>query len=192
MPKGSPLRINQLSRITWPVIFLLAVIFASVSHTSAHRVILVVYAEGGRVFTESYFNDGKRCRDSRIEIFDSQGNKLLEGKTDNNGEFSFKPPKKTNLRIVLTAGMGHRDEYTMPAGDLPGEAEAGAWKAEHNQTEKKVFRGEKAVDDELKPITRLLVKRQGEGISFVGVVGGIGFILGIMGIILYFRNRRGR
>jgi nickel transport protein len=159
-------------------------------------VVLFAYAKGDRVFTESYFSNGKRCRDSRIEVFDGLGNKLLEGKTDNNGAFSFKPPKKTDLRIVLTASMGHRDEYTIPAGDLSGETEGETWKAEYDQAGKKVFRGEKviakALEEELKPITRLLVKRQSEGISFVRVVGGIGFIFGIMGVILYFRNRRGR
>ena len=196
MPEDSPLRTNRLSRISWSMIFLLVTMVASASHTSAHRVILFAYAEEDRVFTESYFSDGKRCQNSRIEVFDGLGNKLLEGKTDNNGEFSFKPPKKTDLRIVLTVSMGHRDEYTVPARDLAGGAAAMTRKAEHDQAGKKLFRGEKvvtdALDEELKPITGLPAKRQNEGISFVGVVGGIGFIFGIMGIILYFRSKRRR
>jgi nickel transport protein len=73
------------------------VIFVSASYTFAHRVVLFAYVEGDTVFTESYFSDGKRCQDSRIEVFDSFGNKLLEGTTDKNGEYSFIPPKKTDL-----------------------------------------------------------------------------------------------
>ena len=210
MPKDSPLRKDRISRTIWPVIFLMAVIFASASHTLAHRVILFAYVEGDRVFTESCFSDGKRCQNSRIEVFDSLGNKLLEGKTDKNGEFSFKPPKRTDLRIVLTASMGHKDEYIIPAGELSDVAQGKAWKSEPHQAEKVDEKGtaaeqfsrfemeqirtvvEEALDEKLKPIMRLLVKRQNEGISFVQVMGGIGFIFGIMGIILYFRSRRGR
>jgi nickel transport protein len=189
------------------------VIFVSASYTFAHRVVLFAYVEGDTVFTESYFSDGKRCQDSRIEVFDSLGNKLLEGKTDNNGEFSFNPPKKTDLRIVLTASMGHKDEYTIPAGELGGEAGGSSPGSESQKAAKKVFGAgngssprqltpreveqirtvvEEILDEKLKPLMRLLSKPQAEGISFVQVMGGIGFIFGIMGIILYFRSRRRR
>ena len=174
MPKDSSLKRDRLSRSAWPVIFFMLVIFASASYTFAHRVMLFVYVEGDRIFTESYFSDGKRCQNSRIEVFDSFGKKLLEGKTNKDGEFSFKSPKRTGLKIVLTAGMGHKDEYVLPAGELPDVAEGRAWKYEPHQTEKKVFQARKG------------------GVSFIQVMGGIGFIFGIMGIILYFRSRRGR
>ena len=216
MPKDSPLRRERLSRSTWlSVIFLMVVIFASASYTLAHRAVLFAYVEGDRVFTESYFSDGKRCQNSRIEVFDGFGTKLLEGKTDENGEFSFTPATKSDLKIVLTASMGHRDEYVIPAGELSGEGNIG--KPEPRQSEKKTSlkepeRGkptptsqlsrfemeqirtlvEEALDEKLKPIMRLLVKRQNEGVSFIQVTGGIGIIFGIMGIILYFRSRRGR
>ena len=197
--------------------FLILVLFSSPSHTLAHRVVLFAYVEGNMVFTESYFSDGKKCQNSRIEVFDNSGNKLLEGETDKNGEFSFKPPKKTDLRIVLTASMGHKDEYIIPARDLPDGSEGKAWQSDAHGAGEKVFQAEKggekgaptgqltrleieqirtvvdeALDEKLKPIMRLLVKRQNEGISFIGLMGGIGFIFGIMGIILYFRSRRGR
>lgn len=213
MPKDSPVRGNRLSRLSWSMIFLLAVMFVSASVTSAHRVILFAYAEGDTVFTESYFSDGKRCQNSRIEVFDSQGNKLLEGKTDNKGEFSFTPPEKTDLTIVLTASMGHKDEYTIPAGELRGEAEGRPPALESHKAAHEVFGGgngsspreltprqveqirtvvEEALNEKLRPVMRLLSKHQSRGISFVQVMGGIGFIFGLMGIILYFKSRRGR
>ena len=217
MPKDSPPRRIQLSRNPWPsVISLMLVIFAaSASYTLAHRVVLFAYVQGDKVFTESYFSDGKRCQNSRIEVYDSFGNKLLEGKTDKNGEFPFKPPKRAELRIVLTAGMGHRDEYIIPVGELLTEDNVG--KFDSRKDEKMVSQGEKegekgtpasqlspfemeqfravveeALEEKLKPIMRLLAKRQTEGVSFFQVMGGIGFIFGIMGIILYLRSRKGR
>jgi len=212
MPKDSPRNGNRVFSNTWSVIFLLAVILASASHALAHRVILFAYVEGDRVYTESYFSDGKKCQDSRIEVFDSFGNKLLEGKTDNNGEFSFNPPQKTDLKIILTASMGHRDEYTIPAGELQGEAAGKPAGLEPQKAVTKVSQAEKgspprqltpreveqirmiveeALEEKLKPVMRLLSKPRTEGISFAQVMGGIGFIFGIMGIILYFRGRKG-
>jgi nickel transport protein len=213
MQKDSPGKGNRLSRVSWSMIFLLAIMCVSASRTSAHRVILFAYAEGNTVFTESYFSDGKRCQDSRIEVFDSQGNKLLEGKTDNNGEFSFTPSKKTDLKIILTASMGHRDEYTISEGELRGEAEGRSPASESHKAAENVFQAEKgspareltpreveqirtvvqeALNEKLRPVMRLLSKPRTERISFVQVMGGIGIIFGIMGIILYFRSRRGR
>jgi len=52
-------------------------------------------------------------------VFDLSGNKLLEGKTNDNGEFSFKIPKKADLRIVLEATMGHKTEYILKADEIP-------------------------------------------------------------------------
>ena len=214
MPEDSPLRRKRLSRTTIScVVLMVAGILGPASSALAHRVILFAYAEGNRVFTEGYFSDGKRCQNARIEIFDRSGNKVLEGKTDRNGEFSFTPPKGTDLRIVLTASMGHKDEYIIPAGELQGEAEGRSPESKSHKATKKAFQEEKgkparqltprqveqirmvveeALDEKLKPFMRLLSKRQTEGISFVQVMGGIGFIFGIMGIILYFRGRRGR
>jgi len=213
MPKDSPMNGNRVCSHTWSVIFLLAVILASASHALAHRVILFAYVEGDRVFTESCFNDGKKCQNSRIEVFDTLGNKLLEGKTDKKGQFSFKPPKRTDLKIILTASMGHKDEYIISAGELQGEAEGRPPGSESHKAAEKAFQPEKgsparqltpreveqirmvveeALDKKLKPIRTHLRKQQNEGVSFIQVMGGIGFILGIMGIILYFKSRRGR
>ena len=43
----------------------------------AHKVNVFAYIEGGKIYTESYFNDGKKCIESKIEVFDNRGNKLL-------------------------------------------------------------------------------------------------------------------
>jgi nickel transport protein len=165
------------------------------------------------VFTESYFSDGKRCQNSRIEVFDTFGNKVLEGRTDKNGDFSFKPSKRTDLRIVLTASMGHKDEYVIPARELPEGPKGKVSKPQLHETARESLQpgreGDKratvgqltrlemeqirtGIGEAPKPIRRILVTRGNEGISFIRVMAGIGFILGMMGIILYVRSKRGR
>ena len=108
------------------LIFIFLIIMMVNISVFAHKVNIFAYVEGDKVYTESYFNDGKKCIDSKIEVFDNQGNKLLEGLTDEEGMFSFEIPSKDvidgDLKVVLTASMGHRAEYSVSADELRGAA----------------------------------------------------------------------
>jgi nickel transport protein len=84
----------------------------------AHRVVIFAWIEGDTVFTESQFPDGRKISDARVKVFDHQNNLLLEGTTDENGEFSFEIPKITDLNIVLEAGMGHRGQWPLSEAEI--------------------------------------------------------------------------
>jgi len=89
----------------------------------AHKVNIFAYVEGDTVYTESYFPDGQKVEGGKIEVYDSQGNKLLEGKTDSEGQFSFKVPKRDDLKIVLIATMGHKNSFLLKKEELEEEDE---------------------------------------------------------------------
>ena len=55
-----------------------------------------------------------------IQVFDPFGKKLLEGRTNEQGEFAFTSVQKTDLRIVLEAGMGHRSESILKKEEFGG------------------------------------------------------------------------
>lgn len=171
----------------------------------AHKVNIFAYVEGEKIYTESYFNDGKKCIDSKIEVFDNQGNKLLEGLTDKEGEFSFEVPSENgNLKIVLTASMGHRAEYSISADEIRGSV--GLIKEENEEPVSIVFPEtssvdlkevqsiiEDTLDEKLKPIMREIIeikKSQEDRISPTEIIGGIGYIIGIFGIAAYFLSRK--
>ncbi|MGB6370323.1 MAG: hypothetical protein WBF68_04745 [Atribacterota bacterium] len=168
----------------------------------AHKVNIFAYVEGEKIYTESYFNDGKKCIDSKIEVFDNQGNKLLEGLTDKEGEFSFEVPSEDgDLKIVLSASMGHRAEYSISADESRGTA--GLIKEENKEpvsvispetssVDLKEIQSiiEDALDEKLKPIMREIKKSQEDKISPTEIIGGIGYIIGIFGIIAYFLSRK--
>ncbi len=168
----------------------------------AHKVNVFAYIEGEKIYTESYFNDGKKCIDSKIEVFDNQGNKLLEGLTDKEGEFSFEVPSEDgDLKIVLTASMGHRAEYSILADEL--SSAAGLIKEESEEhvslispetslVDLKEIQSiiEDALDEKLKPIMREIKKSQEDKISPTEIIGGIGYIIGIFGIVTYFLSRK--
>ena len=174
----------------------------------AHKVNIFAYVEGDKVYTESYFNDGKMCVDSKIEVFNNQGNKLLEGLTDEEGMFSFKIPSEDvidgDLKVVLTASMGHRAEYVIPTNELRGiaglikekfEEPIPAVSPEISSFDLKEIQLliEDALDKKLEPVMREMreiKKSQEDKVSPTEIIGGIGYIIGIFGIVAYFLSRR--
>ncbi len=187
----------------------------------AHKVSVYAYAEDGKVFAEGYFSDGTRTRNSLIEVFDAKtGEKLLKGKTDNEGKFSFNIPKATSLKLVLHASMGHRNDYTLSAKEVKeamGLRESGvrSQKSEvRKQTEERSSRlsksatpmtiasgvssaeietiVERIMDRKLQPVITILLKlkENSEKPGLTEILGGIGYIIGLMGIAMYFKSRR--
>ncbi|XPS82998.1 hypothetical protein Dvar_10160 [Desulfosarcina variabilis str. Montpellier] len=79
----------------------------------AHKVNLFAYAEGGKIYTESYFSDGKAVAGGKVMVYDSQEQLILEGTTDSEGLFSFDIPKIDDLKIVINASMGHKNSFKL-------------------------------------------------------------------------------
>jgi nickel transport protein len=84
----------------------------------AHGVSLFAWVEGDTVYVESKFSGGKRVKVGKIIVTDPQGTELVKGTTNAEGEFSFKVPKKVDLKIVLLAGTAHRAEWTVSAAEF--------------------------------------------------------------------------
>ena len=95
-----------------------AAIFAISGTAMAHKVNIFAYVEDGVVYTESYFPDGRPVENGTIEVYDSQGNKLLEGVCDKEGLFSFKVPQKDDLTIVINASMGHKNNFVLKKEEI--------------------------------------------------------------------------
>ena len=182
------------------------------SNALAHKVNVFAYAENGVVYTESYFSDGRKVMDSTVEVFDAQNNKLLlTGRTDKNGEFSFKIPQATGLRIVLTASMGHKNEYFLSEDEVrdaigiakvpeksPPERVETEKMEELPETVTQVYGErlealmEQVVEKKTAPIMKKLLKieEQMQKPSLRDIIGGLGYIVGLMGIGIYFRYKR--
>jgi nickel transport protein len=98
---------------------LLVLLLLVAAPAMAHKVNIFAYVENGTVYTESYFPDGKAVEDGSIEVLDGAGKKLLEGKSDKDGRFSFPlPGKKENLTIVINATMGHKNSFVLKKSEM--------------------------------------------------------------------------
>ncbi len=193
-------------------------IFAFEKPVLAHNVIVFAWIEGDTVYTESKFSGGRKAKNALVEVFNTEGSKLLEGRTDGQGEFSFKVPGKTGMRIVLQGGMGHRGEWTIPAEEVVGEESTSGndshLKEEvvidiHNADDQKTMDRdvvpsssltsedieaavERAVDKKLTPIITKLNKslNPDKKTTLQDILGGIGYIIGLIGIGAYFNSRK--
>ena len=84
----------------------------------AHKVNIFAYVEDGKIYTESYFPDGKPVEGGGIEVLDSQNQKVAEGVTDKDGKCMIPVPKKDDLTIVINASMGHKNSYLLKKSEL--------------------------------------------------------------------------
>jgi len=188
---------------------------ASSGNALAHKVTVFAWVEGNTVLGESKFSGGKKAQNAEIIVWDMNGKELLRTRTNEKGEFSFPIPEKTAMRIELIAGMGHKAEWTIPLEEL-GEVSAdksvqkegiktpepGA-KPESEQaaqTPATIDPGQleaivekvvtKALNKKITPLTKMVADLEQKGPSMSEVVGGIGYIFGLMGVALYFSSRK--
>jgi len=179
----------------------------------AHKVNMFAYSDGPNVFIEGYFSDGHKAQNSTVTVYDPDGNQLLQGTTDTKGQFSFPIPKKKDLRIVLNAGMGHRTEYVVKASELSADSIKSTSQNEviSNSSEMVMSQStnessstiadsfsndelskiiERSVGQAIKPLMREVSEMKEER-GFASIIGGIGFIFGILGVGFYLKARKG-
>lgn len=84
----------------------------------AHKVNLFAYADAGKIYTESYFSDGRFIFGGKVMVYDSKNRLILEGVTDKQGLFSFDIPEMDDLILVIDAGMGHKNRVVLKKTDV--------------------------------------------------------------------------
>ena len=200
-------------------LFFLSLFIFSDTPAFAHKITIFAWIEGDTVYTQSKFSGGKRAKGASVIVYDLDENKLLEGKTDDKGRFAFKIPQKTALKVVLKASMGHMATWTIPieeitAGiqtqnsnlesdikdsyktssrsttinsytDLPAPVESCRIS---KQEIKKLI--DESLDKKLSPIMNMLADSYRDDPSLTEIIGGIGYIFGLVGVAMYFTSRR--
>jgi nickel transport protein len=176
----------------------------------AHAVYIFAYSNGDEICTDSYFSKKNRVIAGKISMLDADGKVLAEGITANDGSYCFPaPPGEGKLNFVVLAGEGHRAEFTLEASDRPKTVgteanypEEGTFStglATNNQTNENIKSTIESsiktiVRDELKnqlnPINRKLAEAsEAKPVKLKDIVGGLGWLVGITGIIFWSRGR---
>ena len=174
---------------------LIAAFYPSASF--AHKVMTFGWVEGDMVNTISKFSGGKKVQKAPVSVYNKNGEFLLGGKTDEKGEFSFKLPAEKELKIVLEASMGHKTscvvEVNPPVGE-PHVEHINTPNQEGGSTEGLLDSKEIAavvenvLDKKMAVVLRMIAEKE-EKQSVTEIISGIGYILGLIGIALWIRNR---
>lgn len=185
-------------------IFLL---FTNFAH--AHKVNMFAYVEGNDVFVEGYFLDGKKPKNCEVTVSDADGSVLLTGLTNDEGQFTFAIPSSGAIKIKIDAGEGHIAQYLLSAEEvsmaddlvsvadsvvqsdtqIPGPASEQPDNVGLNSNDINMLMVQKAVGRSLHPVMRALDELK-ERRTMSDIIGGVGIIMGIGGMFLYFKARK--
>ncbi len=192
-------------RLITPLFLLICLVLLLPLQAQAHRVNVFAWVEEGTVHTQSKFAGGTKVNKGTIEVYDDNARLLLNGTTNENGEFSFTIPQKTALKVVLIATMGHRAEWDIPLSEIDADAlestakptkketptlqpeQRDSSRMDQRQLEEIVDR---IMERKLKPVNSALANLQQPGPSVHDIIAGIGYICGLMGIAAWVRYRR--
>lgn len=105
------------------IFFALNLIFLLPQKSQAHRLNIYAWLEGNQIVVESNFARDHPARNAQIRVVDSDTGKVLtEGRTSNNGIFTFPVPKVVQdghgLTVEVNAGQGHFNDWKMSASEL--------------------------------------------------------------------------
>ncbi len=204
--------INHL--IIIPCILVLTVtVFCPVA--DAHKASIFAWVQGDTIHTQSKMMGGKRPNQAPVEVFDENGKLLLQGKTDAQGQFSFPRPQKTYLKIVLNAGAGHRARWSLNRDDFIEADPESIHTHTHedavhtnsghiNPPETSVATSAQAImsreeietllasilDQKLAPVMAKLAEMDQKRIEPSDIIGGVGYIIGLVGLAAYMHYRR--
>jgi len=190
------------------VMGLVMVLLSGITATAyAHKVNVFAYVEGDQIYIQGYFSDGHMAKNSEVTIYGDNGQELTKGQTNEEGEITFPVQGKQALRIVLNAGQGHQASYEIPVEEITGMPAAPAsnpppspagqsspvveitdsGNGDSTQVSEAMVR--KAVAQGVLPLAREISELK-ERRGFSDIVGGIGFIAGLLGAFAYVKARQ--
>ncbi len=94
------------------------------SFVHAHGTNLWCYIEKGQVYVEgSFMGSGRALQNGKVIVLNDKEEKILEGVTDKDGKFSFAPPYKGKMTILLKSDESHSADFELTEQDFK-DAEA--------------------------------------------------------------------
>jgi hypothetical protein len=173
----------------------------------AHNVVGGVYVNGFDIEGEAGFSNGTMANaGTKVKITDQSGTPLGEVETDDQGFFIFTAKKKITHVFEINMGAGHILKMQLPADELPDDLDSGAATTNTNSGTNKsstlvsnVAKGEsspintlhleKAIAKQIIPL-RKEIQALKEKSGLRDIIGGIGYIFGLLGLVALIRERK--
>lgn len=172
---------------------------------AAHNVVGGVYAIGDQIEGEVGFSNGDMAAPGTVvNVTDRQGNELASLETDDEGGFTYTATQRIDHLFYANLSSGHILELTLPADELPdslaavGSVEVTVDKvavpsvsttsiATDRQGLEQMI--ERAVAKQVVPLRKEIAAYK-EKSSLQDIMGGIGYIFGLCGLGIWWRQRQ--
>ena len=205
--------------VKWVILILLGSLWHA-APAAAHKAVVFATVQGSTMEGEAYFRGGTPIRGAKVTVVGPDEQLLGETTTDEEGKFTLDVRLRCDHRLVVEAGEGHGAEYTVSADELPDDlpkpgAPAGLAGGERGQTgpappaegagepaaappaekpaavpdRQELEREIAAVGKQIAALRKDLDKYKNQ-LRLQDILGGIGYILGIMGLAFYFLGVR--
>jgi len=166
----------------------------------AHNVIGGVYAVGNTIEGEIGFSNGDMAKaGTRVEVRDAAGAELGVVIIDDEGFFSFDATRRIDHHFYADLSSGHVIDLMLPAAELPaslpgGEAQAAVSKpvkstASTTSNAELQAMIEQAVARQVQPLRREVAAYK-EKAGLRDLIGGVGYIVGLVGFGIWWRQRQ--
>lgn len=180
----------------------------------AHKLQVFAFAEGDRISGSAYYAGGGAARGARIEVRDGDGRLVAELTPDTEGHFFYQPQAQGDYRLKALTPDGHQAEWLISADELIGAGtptspserpleplaspepllaefplpSQSTGVALDPRLEAAV---ERAVARQIRPLREQLIAAE-ERARVADILGGLGYILGLTGLALWWRRRPAR
>lgn len=187
-----------------------AVVLAGLAgRAAAHKICVSAVVEGRTVSGEAYFSGGGPVRNTKVTVLGPGGVNLGETTTGADGAFTFVPAHRCDHKFIVESADGHLASCTLPADELPadlppldghhavrkasappatGTSQPASPSAASDDVERLV---EQAVGRRLGALERE-IDRYRKTVRLHDVLGGVGYIFGLVGVVFYLKARAAR
>ena len=199
--------LQPLGRLPLAVLFaVLCGVFGLAKPVAAHKLYVFATVRGKIIEGEVYYQGGDPASDIHVAIIGPDDATLQEAQTDQDGRIRFEPRWRIDYRLAADAGFGHRAEYTVPAAELPLDLPP---YVASDETAQPASRGDDAPEPRRSPPSdhqssptelealnqqiaalRRDLDRWRAQLRLQDILGGIGYILGVMGLASYLLGKR--
>jgi len=187
-------KMKSVSKILFIIMIALMSLTLAQPHVAdAHKLNVFAYLEDSAVVGEAYFNDGSPAKNCEVLVKDQDERVVGKGVTDESGAFCVNVDSLEGKGILVTvnAGMGHLGQTT-----INGDASALVQSSIHdnNEEDKLIAELREIVHSELEPLRSEMMQLHKElsKSNLSEIIGGIGYIFGLVGVSLWIKERRSR
>ena len=185
------------------ILLVLLAIMGTCLPAMAHKLKVFAAAEGRTVSGYAFFVGGSRPQGAAWTATNAAGGRLADGRTDDEGRFSFDIPADdlSDVTIAVDTGDAHVASVVLPAGRLgrppphlaseTGAAAAAEGAVDDPQASPEQIASmvETALQRQIEPLLER-IEQMDSRLRFTDVLSGIFFIVGLAGIGLWARTRR--